>query len=543
MVYRLRKILQNAVQSVGRMKTAQDRFWRRRLLTGLFGLVLLCTYASTIAQDSSTTTIKVNTRLVLLDVTVTDKKGNPVNDLTREDFTIFEDKVPQKIRSFELPSQHKMPLAAGGEEVVVHSSADLSKIGPAPVTILVLDELNTSFEDMAYSRYCMEKYLDAQPATMPQPTTMLVVTNTKFSIIHDYTQDREALRYSLKKHFPEYPWKMMKSGANSGGAAERMSLSLGSLYEIAKASSGTPGRKTIIWVGRGFPTVDVNQLSAKTADTMQDAMKRMVQTMLESHITLFTIDPTVNTSSVQPMETPDDLMAAEDQNDGQPFSDEVKFSTLAPATGGTALFSRNDIDKEVLTSITQGANYYTLSYNPTNKSDDVFQYRKILIQLKNPNLLVVTRDGYYPRISDTPNPFEASTTPPREAKAQLEMDMATAAMGGMVFAGVPVTVERAGPSKFNLKIPLRGLIWVDQQTGLRQAEISVVVMAFSSKDKPLSHFGTELVAQTKGDPSQNGDAQAQFSVPFTVPSNTTRLRFVVRDASSGKIGTAEILNR
>jgi VWFA-related protein len=494
------------------------------------------------AQDGPpppTSTLKVTTRIVQLDVTVTDKAGNPVNNLTKDDFTVLEDKAPQQIRYFELPSAHHMPP---GNEAIVHSAADLSKIGNAPTTILVLDELNTSFEDMAYARYCIEKYLDAQPVPMPQPTTLLVVTNTKFEVIHDYTQDREALREATKKHFPEYPWKMMKSGANSGGAAERMSASLGSLYQIAKASSGTPGRKTIIWVGRGFPTVDVDALPAKTADMLQDAMKRMVQTLLESHITLFTIDPTVNTSTVNMMETPEDLQYAEDNNDGQPFDDEVKFSTLAPATGGTALFSRNDIDKEVATSVLQGANYYTLSYSPTNKSEDVLKYRRILILMKNPALLAVTRDGYFPRISDTANPFESSTTTAVEAKAQLEMDMTTAAMGSMSFNGVPVTAERSEPGKFNLKVPLKGLNWTPKENNLNQAEISVIVVAFSAKSKALGHFGTELLAKTTADPSKNPEAKASFSVSYTIPPNTTRIRFVVRDAVSGKIGTAELTN-
>jgi VWFA-related protein len=470
-------------------------------------------------------------------MSVTDKKGNPVNNLTQNDFTLYEDKVPQKIRSFEPPSAHVMPHPG---EAIVHSAADLNKIGNAPVTILVLDELNTAFADMTYARDCVEKYLNAQPPIMTQPTTLLVVTNTKFEVIHDFTQDREALRTALKKHFPEYPWKMMKGGAGSGGNAERMSASLGSLYQIAKASSGIPGRKTVIWVGLGFPNLDVLNLSAAVADKVQGAMKRLTQTLLASHVTLFTIDPTVNTSSIVSMETPDDLINAEDNADGQPFDDQVKFSTLATGTGGTALFSRNDIDKEVATSISQGSNYYTLSYSPTNKSDDIYKYRYIRIIPKDPNLLVVTRDGYYPPVSDTENPFETPGQPPAEAKAQLNMDMTTAAMSTMSFSGVMVTAERADADDFKLRIPLRNLIWNEQPNGQHQAEISVVVVAFNAKNKNLGHFGAELVARTTGDPAANGDKLAAFAVKYAVPPNTARLRFVVRDAVSGKIGTVEL---
>ncbi len=71
-------------------------------------------------------TIQVTSRLVYLDVTVLDKKGNPVvTGLSKDDFTITEDKRPQRIFSFEAPQVHAMAAAAG----------DDNSDGKAPVTI------------------------------------------------------------------------------------------------------------------------------------------------------------------------------------------------------------------------------------------------------------------------------------------------------------------------------------------------------------------------------------------------------------------------
>jgi VWFA-related protein len=516
--------------------------------TALLSLSALCITPTLRAQEEApppppppgAMTLKVQTNIVLLDVSVVDKNGKPVNNLKQDDFTIYEDKVPQKLRSFEPPSEHHMPAEDMGK-LIVKSAADLKKIGNAPVTILIMDESNTAFTDMAYSRYCLNKYLDAQPAIMPQPTVFLVADDKHFTVIHDYTQDREAIRDSLKHYFPSLPSKMMRSNGGAN-AAERASSTLGALYQIAKASAGVPGRKTIIWVGSGFPSFDVLQMSAPVADAMQSAMKRITQTLLESHVTLFTIDPTVNLTSTEPMETPEDLQNAEDQSDGAPYDDQIKFSTIATATGGTALFSRNDIDKEVAASIEQGANYYTISYTPSDKNPDVNLYRRIRILMKDPTLTAVTRDGYYPRVSDTPNPFAIPNMDPQEKQAQLRMDITNAAMSDMSFDGVTVNAERKGAGSFNLKVPLKDLNWTDGNDGQHQAEISVMVVAFSSKSKALGHFGTELVARTAGDPAKSPNSLAPFIVPYTVPANTTRLRFVVRDAVSGKIGTVELTN-
>jgi VWFA-related protein len=203
------------------------------------------------------------TREVVLDVVVTDRKGNFVNGLTQNDFTILEDKVNQKITSFQPPSAHMRSPDAPA----VNSSADLGKIGNAPVTILVLDELNTQFADMVYARGSMEKWLSQQPAKLTQPTALMVASDEKFAVIHDYTQNRDELLVALKKYFPSYPFRMSKGGSVGPDAGTRMAMSLGTLVQIAQASTGTPGRKNVIWVGVGFPSLTLDDVSgAKEAE-------------------------------------------------------------------------------------------------------------------------------------------------------------------------------------------------------------------------------------------------------------------------------------
>src|SRR3984893_16815652 len=63
-------------------------------------IVLLCTGA--VSQDSSEYRFRSKTELVLVNVTVRDKNGNPVRDLKREDFTVLEGNKPQQVVSFDL---------------------------------------------------------------------------------------------------------------------------------------------------------------------------------------------------------------------------------------------------------------------------------------------------------------------------------------------------------------------------------------------------------------------------------------------------------
>jgi hypothetical protein len=84
----------------------------RSLRAPLCGIILLSLFAikrsTAHAQQApqNAPTIRVTSRLVFLDVTVVDKKGRPVvKGLTKDDFTITEDKKPQRIFSFEAPDR------------------------------------------------------------------------------------------------------------------------------------------------------------------------------------------------------------------------------------------------------------------------------------------------------------------------------------------------------------------------------------------------------------------------------------------------------
>ncbi len=63
-------------------------------------LALVCTSAP--AQQQADYTFRVQSDLVLVNVTVRDKNGNIVRGLKPEDFTILEDNKPQKVVSFDV---------------------------------------------------------------------------------------------------------------------------------------------------------------------------------------------------------------------------------------------------------------------------------------------------------------------------------------------------------------------------------------------------------------------------------------------------------
>ena len=257
-----------------------------RKLCASVSFSLLCWTASS-AQDNQQQpapppTLRVTSNLVFLDVTVLDKKGRPVvTGLTKDDFTITEDGKPQRIFSFEAPEEHAIDPAASGED---------NPEGKAPVTILVLDLLNSRFEDFAYIRYSVRNYLMAQPEQLTAPAELLVVGNRSLAMLQGYTRSRADLLYALD-HLPAaLPYKMM----NGEFVFERFDQSIDALQQIALQNKGVPGRKNIIWVGHGGPNLVLDRNTAiapKLREELREYVHMTTNMLVDARISLFVIYP------------------------------------------------------------------------------------------------------------------------------------------------------------------------------------------------------------------------------------------------------------
>ena len=486
-------------------------------------------------QVSKAPSITVTARIVVLDVVVTDKKGNLVQrTFDKGDFTIYEGGKPQTIRSFEPPSAHVMPNAG---QAIVNSAADLTKIGDAPVTILVLDELNSRFEDMSYSRQMLVKYLLSQPAALKEPTLMLVATNTSFQQLHDYTQNRDALVQIVKKRVSQFPWKMDQSGKQGAGAVERMAQVLSALQQIAQSSQGTPGRKNLIWVGNGFPSADLVGLPNEEGDKIETAIRRVTSKMLASRITMYSINPTPDASSTVALDDPTEIDASADENGGDPFgAGSVSFMDFATSTGGIAFTGRNDLNNVIAEGIAKGQDYYTLSYTPTGDSEAAAKFRNIRVVMKDPNLRATTRDGYYPDAAGDLNAVTDKTMDAKQVQANLKLDLSNALLSTISYNGLSVKAVKSANGLWVLNVAPNGVGWTSGTTDASQhSEATVAAAWYDAKGKLLGHVAREEVFKRV---IQDGDAV--YTLPVETTAGAVRLRFVVRDAINGHMGTVDL---
>lgn len=233
--------------------------------------------------DVPTITIRANTRLVVVDVVVTDKKGQPVTGLKPEDFTVEENGKKQKVSVFVPPGIANRAAAAPAPAGVLSNHPE--NVTPAGIpTVLLLDAANSPFKEQSYGRSQMLKYVLEQ-AQAGRPMAVVTLTD-RLRVLQQFTSDRQVLLTAIKNFRPQD--QILQSGApapESHGVADgpgsgavsasvalagqavqafadlqigynierRTMITLEALRALARMLGGLPGRKNVVWLTANLP--------------------------------------------------------------------------------------------------------------------------------------------------------------------------------------------------------------------------------------------------------------------------------------------------
>jgi len=189
------------------------------------------------APENSGAVIRVETKVVLVDTVVTDKKGNYIHDLESKDFKVYEDNKEQQIKSFS--------FEAGA------SSASNQK----HYLVLFFDNSTMEFGDQARARQAATKFID----TNGGPNRLMAIANFggALQIAQNFTEDPQRLKNVVNGiAFSAVAPNASDASAPQIGAQMASFGSRDVLYalkDLAKSLSSIPGRKTVILITGGFP--------------------------------------------------------------------------------------------------------------------------------------------------------------------------------------------------------------------------------------------------------------------------------------------------
>ena len=154
--------------------------------------------------------IQVYQDLVLVDVVVTDKKGNPIKNLTRSNFTIYEDNAPQKISTFDYEDlstifEQSNKASSHMQEALPVVNLSKSSLEQVPreqfrhrrLIILFFDLSSMPVEDFIQAQTTAQNFIEKQ--LTPADLVALVVNASSLKLLQSFTNDQEALRAAMRK--------------------------------------------------------------------------------------------------------------------------------------------------------------------------------------------------------------------------------------------------------------------------------------------------------------------------------------------------------
>lgn len=466
------------------------------------------------------------TTLVYLDVTVVDKKGNPVvTGLTRDDFIIAEDKQPQSIFSFEAPGEHSPDPAV---------TADENLNGKSPRVTLILDLLNSRVEDFAYIRDQARKFLEGQPEELNAPVALMVSGNQSLDMLQGYTRNRSDLLFALD-HLPALvPWK----NQNPDFLNDRIRLSYIALTQIAIQNRGVPGRKIVAWIGPGGPNLDMKVLSDSIGEMTRRYIHHTINMLMEDRISLYLIRPQLVTNLKALSKRERDGTKGDDQSDVF-LGDAIHFTDFVDGTGGKA-FNLNNIAVELGQSVQLGSGYYTLTYQP-HETEQNGSFRRIQVTVRNPDLQAITKVGYF-----APESKEFA-----QSDNSILDNLMEAAMATMPFNVLNLSVANvvrhpdARSVEVTLQVADKRLAWQTAKSG--QSSTTVIVTGVS---RAVSRYGGEHVLASRvakfyllarsQDPVRLAEVKPEVKLTLPYPKQTKNVRVVLATDDGARIGSVDL---
>jgi VWFA-related protein len=521
-------------------------------------------------------TLKVTTRLVIVDVVAADGKGHPITDLKAEDFTLTEEGSSQQIKVFNFqqstasdPSQQppaKMPLNLVTNVPSYKPNRALS--------VLLLDGLNSDSLAQKYARQEMLKYLDKLP--QGQPVAIYLLGN-KLRLLQDFTTDPDLLKQALGKMKDKNSPLLKSDPALSAAAAQnlaqmglqgmitqiqgfeqeqvvaqvdqRVENTVNALMFLARTLAGYPGRKNLIWVSSAFPSNLIDLEGLTSVDSRRQAsatsgersysneIERLSSALSNARVAVYPVDSHGVGNSGAALGNHDNSDSFMGRAAADPQTAHTTMNTVAERTGGRAFYNTNDLTGAIKDGIEDGSTYYTLGYYPENK-DWNGKFRKIVVKANRSGVKLQYRQGY---VASDPHAYR-KLDPKQQAMdfgqaLNLENPIATALP--FKSALIMPTERTANKLVINFGIDAHNLSFELQDDGLQHTSVDCAVQVFNSTGAPLH------TVQAQNFSAALKPEQYQLVLQKFFPCNQTLalgpgdylLRLGVRDNTTGLIGT------
>jgi VWFA-related protein len=536
-------------------------------------LLMVWSVSDASAQDRSKresnltaqSTFRLPVNVVVVNATVTDKAGQPVTDLTANDFRVYDDGKPQTIQTFALESYGPVESEAGKKPALPahRNSQELNATRPRMISIVIDDLTMESAADLIRMAQSITDFLKKEVGPMDLVAVLSGSGNVQFPFSDDPQQLYEGVSAALKKmnytttlrsscpkltdltawriadgmhnyqvNFPALIAETMaclglddsnpaaKSTAENylmASASQQSQIDLfrtrNLLYTMRRhirALRHFEGPKKIVLFSDGF----LSESGTPSAYQVQE----LIDLALRSGIVL-------NSVNIRGL-------AYEAQDNDDMMAQESPLNQMAYETGGVFFHNDNNLYKGLRNVVQQQSFHYILSYGlPSLKADG--NYHHIKLEVARPGLHLSYRKGYYTQKEELK--FENSR----------KEDILAALTGPGNMNEIPLTLsynyfledDSSYAVSFVTNVNIRGLQFPEEDSR-RKNLVSIVLVAFDENDHYISGLEKSIDFRLQESSYANlRDRGLTSRVELQLPLGRYKIKAVVRESTQGKIGS------
>lgn len=341
-------------------------------------VLAVCASASVAGQSPAPQpTFRGGVSAVNVDVVVSDRSGQPVTDLTQDDFEVLENGKRQDIEQFRLVRVDGRATPGTPEPREIRSFGDEEvELGREDVRVFVLflDDYHVTRAMSMRLRRRLIPFVKSQfgPNDLVAIMTPLTpVSALTFSRGHDFIVN--ALGRFEGRADDLTPRNQVESGYAYRPAADiraiRRQVSLSALQGLAvRLGSVREGRKSVLYVSQGWRAGTVSRGSLLD-DVLTSANRH--------NVAFYPLDP----------------RGLETGGRGGMANANSVLRLLAEETGGRAVIGRNAFEESLVDMVRDSSAYYLLGY--TSRAGNDGKFHEITVRLKRKGLDVRARKGYW----------------------------------------------------------------------------------------------------------------------------------------------------
>jgi VWFA-related protein len=515
-------------------------------------------------------TLKVSTNEVLVDVRVTDHKGDPVTNLKQSDFKVYEDGVLQKINSFDLENIQKLAQATGGNGKPAEINlGTLPKTTPQEtyrrlvqnhrLIVLFLDLSSMQIPDLLRALQSARNFLKTEMG--PADLVAVVTYSSNLRVVQNFTNDRDVLTKAIKSIQIGQSSTLASNGSvgEAGGTDSfgnevvtqdtgdaftpdetefnifNTDEKLSALESLADLLQVVPGRKSVIHFSSGIEQTGVDN-EAQLQATIDAANRANVSFYTLDARGLMAMPPGGGASAASPSGTAIYTASAVSSQISSMHNSRETLSTLATDTGGRMFTDLNNFAPVFQYVQKENTTYYLIGYSPSNTKADG-RYRHIRVEVgEGHGLKVEARPGYYAPVS-----FGHSSG------QQKELQLSDALNSEAPFLDLPLAVETAyflqpdGHYYVVLAAKIPGsAIPFHQHSTAHQTQFDFAWRATDSHGKVAGALRDTLPVKLDRSTFQTVlKGNILYEGGLVLPPGAYKLKVVARENLTGKMGTFE----